>query len=99
MKKKEVENCYCSNNKWEEEVEGKESSKGSIVYGEPTSNSFNKYGSYVGDSGEEVGNDSGPSEGHLSSWKDISYEGSHYYEEKKHNSDVSCFFKEVGAVV
>ena len=54
---------------------------------------------YVGDSGEEVGNDGGPSEGHLSSWENIAYEGCCYYKEEKYNADISCFFVEVGAVV
>jgi len=62
MEKEEVEDCYCGDNKGEEKVKGKESSEGGVIYGEATSDSFDEYGSYIGDGGEEVSNDGGSSE-------------------------------------
>ena len=35
----------------------------------------------------------------MSSGKDVAYEGGHYYEKEKDDSDISCFFVQVRAVV
>lgn len=51
----------------EEEMESKEACQGCIIYGEAAPNSLNKGVAYVGDSGEEVCNNRGASEGHLAS--------------------------------
>lgn len=46
-----MKNGYGQDNKWEKEVEGKEPGKGGVVYRETASDSFNKSGPHVGDSG------------------------------------------------
>lgn len=60
-------------------MEGEESGKGSIVYREAPSNSFDESGPYVRNCGKEVSNDGGTSERHLSSREDVADEGSYHY--------------------
>lgn len=54
---------------------------------------------YVWDSREEVSNNGGPSEGYLSSGKDVPYKGCSYHEEEEDNTNVSCLFVKVGTIV
>lgn len=49
-----------------------------IVYREATSDSLNKGAADVRDCRKEISDDSGTSKGHLSSWEDVSNEGSHH---------------------
>lgn len=49
-------------------MEGKESGESCFVYGKASSDSLDKVCSDVGNSGKEVGDDGGSSEGYLSSW-------------------------------
>lgn len=55
------------NNKWEQEVEGKEAGEGGIVYGKAPPDSLHKRSAYIGYGGEKVGNDRSTPEGHLTS--------------------------------
>jgi len=73
-----VNHSHGSNDKWEQEVECKESGKGGVVYGEATSNSLNECAAYIGDGREQVCDDCSTSEGHLSSRENIANKGGHH---------------------
>ena len=86
-------------NEWKKEVECEESAKSGVVYREAASDSLYKGFAYVRDRREKVSNDSGASEGHLSSGQNVAYERGHHYEKEEDDPNVSCLFIEVGAVV
>jgi len=77
-----MNHSHSSHNEGKEEVEGEEASQSCIVNREAASDSLNESAADVGDSGEKVRDDGGPSERHLPSGKDVSDEGSHYNEQK-----------------
>lgn len=78
MQEEYVENKYSCDNERKEEVERKESSEGSIVYGEASSDPLNEGVPYVGYGGEKICDDGSTSERHLSSGKDVAYESGSY---------------------
>lgn len=67
-----------SNNKGKKEVECEEPGEGGVINREAASDSLNQCASNVRDGREEVSDDGGPSERHLSSGEDVAYEGGHY---------------------
>lgn len=94
VEEENVDHRKSSDYKGEEEVEGEESSKGGIIDGKPPSDSLHKAVTDIRDSGHKVSNNSGPSEGYLTSGEDIAYEGGCHNKKKKYYTHVSCFFKQ-----
>lgn len=78
MQEDEVNHCYGSDNEGEKEMKCEESGEGGVVNGKASSDSLDEGAADVGNSGKEVGNNSGTSERHLTSGKDIAYESGYY---------------------
>jgi len=78
--------CQRRYHEGDQKMEGKKTSQGGVIYRETSSQPHNQIGSEIWKGGEKIGDDCGPPEPYLPSWKYIPQESGRHHPDQREDA-------------